>query len=362
MLRAKCTACDVVWLVSRDDPSGGVAFHRGRDAVDVVVDLPVPGVVAHDPRPVHHKLVCMAWNPDTIRYELVGGIVLAVGIPGRTRLSPVDDGDEFDLEAVPTSADGKWSFQPRLLEKATETAQWHSGNAVPGATSITIDADTLWMYSVWDVSPQYARLAHGIVENITSRTSRMFTPSPGPWGRMDQRGFIRQSELRFGWPGMPMPGLCIEECGTNRVDHTFWETIVRFGTLLCGFDADKFWQSVPEDDPKGHVRGLLDEYTRTRAVVELDDVPPRYEDIDAVDPLAILRTLDALTTACLGLVGAHYGYNHEKASPRRPRCPPRSRSRSRSRSPSRSRSRLCSRSRFRLTRPACRWTTRRCRG
>jgi hypothetical protein len=235
------------------------------------MDVPV------SPKVQHCSLVFLKWN--TYRFELVGGLLLAIGPPGTRNVSPGEHDSVWDLEGVPD----KVEFVPALLWKESEQQQWHDGKKVPSMVRMRVEGGGA---HVWDVESVYERLAMNVIRDMELRTNEtLFVRNKAHWGpKFDERGFIRQSEIRVSFPSIPMPGCCVEECSANRVSAATFQMYVDMVCSMCGVD----------------VPGL-----------EKQLVPSLVTESENEKHRVLLNVLEALSTAILGLSGVHCGYDTE---------------------------------------------------
>ena len=191
-MRLRVTAADAVWATYLD---GDTTIHCGDGSVEFPVN--VPPIRYTDNRVRHVKLTVLKWDTTTNRYLVVGGIILAVGIPGTRNLGPRDTADAvFDLDVVKSTS----YFTVNRLRKESPTQQWHTGTPVPSPSVITVTNTSV--YRVWAVDKPYAAIASTIIDDIHKRAmGSVFRRNAAHWGPdMDERGFIRQSELRVRCP------------------------------------------------------------------------------------------------------------------------------------------------------------------
>lgn len=266
---------DVAWVCTRDGPTRPF-YANERGVVEISVS---PSL--EDRRTIHLKIAGLKWH--ACRYELVGGIVLAIGLSGRTNLSPTGDGDPvWNLDTFPTNADsgtGLRTWPLVLLQKSSPEIQWHDGKPVPSETA-RVSLAKWSIFTVWDVTDTYRRLSRQIVDDIEDRTARIFRSNDLPiLAGTDCRGFIRQSELRVDFPASAFPGNCIEECESNRISMQSWQTLVDLAASICGLDQSRLAPHLSDGMPTTQVG---------------------------------LDVMEALSTAVLGLAGVHVGYEDEQ--------------------------------------------------
>jgi len=66
------------------------------------------------------------------RYEIVGGLLLAVGTPGVRKIGPLNPHNKFEVDDavwdLETVAPERTEFTPSMLMKDSESLQWHEGD------------------------------------------------------------------------------------------------------------------------------------------------------------------------------------------------------------------------------------------
>jgi len=189
----KATFADVVWVCYKDGETELFTKKKGIDGVDFSI---MPPNIGYNKQVVRHvKITVLKWDDPSHRYILVGGIIFACGIPGVTNLYADDDG-VFDLHTPPPLTK-VWT--PCRLRKDRPDEQWHSGNIVPDpASRIILTSNTNeWHFRLWEVDNVYRDAARTIIDDMATRANQHFARNPDHWGpEFDERGFIRQSELR----------------------------------------------------------------------------------------------------------------------------------------------------------------------
>lgn len=181
------------------------------------------------------------------RYELVGGGVFCVAPTDQTKgLGPPGNRDDpiFNTPRRVFITE----FVPEIITKSDDALQWHEGTLTKDASS-RIKLYVPPGLCVWDVSDAYRKVAMSIITDICTRTNdTFFTLNPNHWGSdYDERGFIRMSEIRCGFPSIPMPGLCVQECGSNHIDTESYDTIVCIACMLTQFNEKEFNKRVAKD-------------------------------------------------------------------------------------------------------------------
>jgi hypothetical protein len=169
-MKGSFTGADIVWA-------------RIRDGATYVWDS--HGIMLPLPRdePIHVSFSALRWDPKTFRYLLVGGIVL--------RFNSTDTDPYFPGECERNLPSNKHCVS--IIKKTNDSAQWHEG------TITTIDSCVL-SFCGWpgtDVSYMYENAAFKIIQEIETKTNTVFRGNEKHWdNQFDERGFIRQSELR----------------------------------------------------------------------------------------------------------------------------------------------------------------------
>lgn len=100
------------------------------------------------------------------RYELGGGLILAIGFPGVHGLSPRSPNRIWDLKANPF--DRHPEFVPHILTQSEPNQEWFAARSVPCAASRVTMVDKWCRFAVWDVTSTYAKIATRIIQNMNS--------------------------------------------------------------------------------------------------------------------------------------------------------------------------------------------------
>jgi len=85
---------------------------------------------------------------------------------------------------------------------------------------------------------------------------------------------------------MAMPGICIEECASNQIGVTLYNSIVDMAALMIGLNEKKLFE-------------MLKEY-------------PYIDNMIVSTDTVMLNVMEAFTTAILGMSGMFVGYNNEE--------------------------------------------------
>lgn len=255
---------------------------------------------------IHVALTVLRWNNKECRYHLVGGLLLSI--------EPRRDGRDVSS-----------TFYPALLTKHSDNAQWHEGTSKETKSAVLVAKYDDDGFVVRDVSEEYQRVSRGIIYDMSSRANgRLFVRNREHWGpSFDERGFIRQSEIRVMFPQMPMPGIVIEECNGNPVSTPMWDCLVDMATTLIGFDEKRFFYrlkkfedlGIPKKPKPQPFPSTEFKYQETTDAKPREAVPRTPKEIAVAiaeeNDTVTINCLEALTSAVLSLSGVHVGYDDE---------------------------------------------------